>query len=597
MNSTVSDQPSAAKPSLAPGADNGPPLGVCVLPEAGMNRPRTVEYPDYIFEILEHAGVFHLRVAIDDLDSALDRLGLLVTVGDAELPEALRNNLAKWVAAGGAWLSVAGLCGMEALLGATRQEPLMWSWAGGLRSLGEGYFVSLDPDHRALAQVNRPLHLFGGITVAPDGATVLARVNDKHNRPSDRPGLLEHAVGRGRTMLLAADVTGTIVRIQQGVGVTRDGVPAPDGSAPINDRVLKSDDGAVLDWDLDRDPVPGVKNFLAFVEPIADAWRELLLGCIFHLALERKIALPVLWLYPRRLAALAHMSHDTDSNEPEKCDRLLELLDEANVRTTWCVIIPGYDAGRIARIKAAGHELATHYDAISPGLEWSQAEWQRQYALLRELFGEAPVSNKNHVARWEGDSEFWDWCVALGVQLEQSKASSKTGECGYNFGTCHPYFPVTFTGRRIDCLELCTPLWDLHVFAPVETFDALLTSVRRHHGILHQLFHPYHVPRPEVAESLVDCVRRARGAGLEWWTARQINQWERSRRGVKLERYSRAGDGVSLTLRSPQPLADATILCLSAKPAAPESALQAWGFSFAASVESIEPGQSVTVQF
>src|SRR5438132_11638776 len=117
-------------------------------------------------------------------------------------------------------------------------------------------------------------------------------------------------------MLLTPNHTVTIVRIQQGIGVHRDGVPASDGSAPIDDLVLKSDDGAVLDWDLDRDPVPGMPNFKAFLEPAADVWREIFLRCIFHLATEHNppIALPMLWLYPRKLPALGHISHDSDSN-------------------------------------------------------------------------------------------------------------------------------------------------------------------------------------------------------------------------------------------------------------------------------------------
>jgi hypothetical protein len=33
------------------------PLGVCVLPKPGINRAQPVNYPNYIFEILDHAGV------------------------------------------------------------------------------------------------------------------------------------------------------------------------------------------------------------------------------------------------------------------------------------------------------------------------------------------------------------------------------------------------------------------------------------------------------------------------------------------------------------------------------------------------------------
>lgn len=270
----------------------------------------------------------------------------------------------------------------------------MWSWAGGVRSLGEGYLTPIANDHPVLSPVVRPVHFFGGATVVARGAKVLARADDKHGRETDRPALLEKIVGKGRTMLLAPDITGSIVRIQQGISVTRDGIPAPDGSAPTDDHVLKADDGQVLDYDLDRDPVPGMENYLAFLEPAADVWREIFLRCIFYLAREQSVPLTMLWLYPRRLPALAHMSHDTDGNEPQKCDDLLRLLDEAKIKTTWCTIVPGYDADRTAAIKRAGHELAVHYDAISEGMHWSFDELRGQIEHLRNLFGESPISSK-----------------------------------------------------------------------------------------------------------------------------------------------------------------------------------------------------------
>ena len=113
------------------------------------------------------------------------------------------------------------------------------------------------------------------------------------------------------------------MRIQQGVCVTRDGVSADDGTVPVSDEVLKSDDGCVLDWILDRQPVPGCAGLKAFTEPIADLWRELLLRTIFFAAEEQKIALPVLWLYPRNLNAIAHLSLDTDFNDPAQGRQML----------------------------------------------------------------------------------------------------------------------------------------------------------------------------------------------------------------------------------------------------------------------------------
>src|SRR5687768_5464727 len=117
-------------------------LGVCVLTEAGANRARTVSYPNYVFEILAQAGVFQTKVAPAELEARLADLRVLVTVGDGDFSESLRKKLSDWVSGGGAWLSVAGTCAMEQLLGVERLSSTYKNWGGGVRSLGEGYLES-----------------------------------------------------------------------------------------------------------------------------------------------------------------------------------------------------------------------------------------------------------------------------------------------------------------------------------------------------------------------------------------------------------------------------------------------------------------------
>src|SRR5439155_25136312 len=102
--------------------NSGLPFAICLLPEKQMNVARTVTYPQYLFEILAHAGLFYGRVEHDALEASLDHLKILVTIGDYDFPESLKQRLNAWVEAGGAWLSIAGTCGMENVLGAVRRE-------------------------------------------------------------------------------------------------------------------------------------------------------------------------------------------------------------------------------------------------------------------------------------------------------------------------------------------------------------------------------------------------------------------------------------------------------------------------------------------
>ena len=82
----------------------------------------------------------------------------------------------------------------------------------------------------------------------------------------------------------------------------------------------------------------------------------------------------------------------------------------------------------------------------------------------------------------------------------------------------------------------------------------MLKAVKGAHGVMHLLFHPGTSTSLRVADAIVTAVRKAKSAGLEWWTARQIHQWEFARRSVEWIDC----DDSSITLRSRSKLADAT---------------------------------------
>lgn len=583
-------------------------LGVCVLPEPPPNRARTVCQGRYIHEVLRHAGLCYAEASLEALAERLPQLRILVTVGETELPAELCRQLQSWIQAGGAWLSVGGACGLIELFGAQMETPAFIGFGSSVCALGEGY-LQTDAAHPILTHLHKPLHFFNGLAVRADStasSNLVAGVLDAHGRPTSRAAILENAIGAGRCLLLAPDITGTIVRVQQGRAVTQDGVCASDGSAPTEDGVLKSDDGMVLDWIFDRDGVDGVPGLQGFLHPVADAWREVLLRAVFHLASQQDLALPLLWLYPRDLPALGHISLDTDGNDPDRAQRLLETLDQAQAPATWCTILPGYDAQLTDRIQQAGHELAMHFDAMSEGMPWDESSFDRQWRALTELFGgAAPTTNKNHYLRWQGDTEFFEWCHKRGIQMDQSKGASKSGEAGFNFGTCHPFFPVGLDGEIIDVLELPTPTQDLTVFAPLALLKPLLQAAERHHGVLHLLFHPAHIDKPGVADAIKSAVAQSRERGLEWWTARQISDWERARRQSRWISHeaqrNAACDRVSLHVEAALP--QAKVLWLYPQQACSATArvngeehltreVERWGYRFlSVALDAAQPGK------
>ena len=582
---------------MAAMADQMWPVGVCFPTDRAPNRARTVAYAPYVQEILSHAGVCYATVTPAQLVATLPRLRILLTVFDRDFADDVKAALRDWVSNGGVWIAIAGTCGMGDTLGVETIPPDFSSWGGGSNNLGEGYLIpGGEKKHPITAHLDHPLHFFGGLVVRATSATSLASSQDAHGRDADRPVILERTVGKGRCILICPDLTGTVVHIQHGVGVTRDGVSAPDGTGPIADAVLKSGDGGVLDWIFDRDPVPGAPGLDAFLRPVADQWKELLLRAIFYAATEHRVPLPLLWLYPRRLPAIAHISHDSDGNDPKLFDALFDTVAKAEINTTWCIILPGASAERIKRLKDAGHELAMHYDSMTEGLPWSEQQFDRQFKELTTMFGgEQIATNKNHYLRWENDSDIWNWCIKHGIGLDQSKGASKSGEAGFNFGTCHPYFPTTFDGKMLDVLELPTPTQDLIVFAPESIFEPLLAAAKRAHGVCHLLFHPAHWVKPGVPEALLTSVRRAKEEGLEWWTGRKINTWERGRRTVKWSNYQLEEDGAAVTVTAGAKLEDATILWLDPHArGGGTDAFTAWGFAFRAETTTLRPDAPFT---
>jgi hypothetical protein len=564
------------------------PLGVCVIDPPGENYPRTINYPAYIYEILSHAGMCYYPIDAAGIESALPDLRILVTVGDASDEDFPAEALRSWVFNGGCWISIGGTCGLSDLLGVERVLPPFRPYGTEIACLGEGYMHVPVTPHRVLDHVNIPLHYFGGIKLTETTAEVLARTSDAHQRETGFAAVAENRVGRGRTIVIAPDICGTVVRIQQGTAVTRDGIAADDGLGSCDDRLLKSEDGIVLDWIFDRREVPGVPGFNAFLEPIADQWREVVIRSILHMAASAEVYLPILWLYPHAAPAIAHLSHDSDANDEDLAAAMLRVLDKTNVHSTWCIVSPGYSKEMIRRIRAEGHELAMHYDAFEIGA-WSEEEFQKQVNEITDLFdGTPPTSNKNHYLRWEGDMEFFEWCARIGIKIDGSKGATKIGEAGLCFGTCHPHFPIAWSEEIIDVLELPTFMFDLVEYIPKEIMPPLVGGVLAQHGVLHLLFHPAHIAKPGVEDALVEAVRMTREAGMEWYTAEEISDWERARREFAWKEYADGSDGVKVRFCSEKDMPGLTMMWL-----APDESsavmngnrvsaleLERWGFRF-----------------
>ncbi len=517
--------------------------------------PRAVTW-SYIAEILHHAGLFFEILIPSQMSSLVNRTdSIVVLAGDLQLTPDQQGILASLVEKGGSLIGIGGTSGLEKVFGVDGQRPL-----------AEGWIKVTAEDHAVTKGLRSSLHVFGGHAVTASTATSLAELDSGRQGPKGS-AIVENRFGEGQTILLAPDLIFSIVHIQQGLPVLQDGKPAPDGSAPLNDGELKAEDGCVLDWKRDR-TLMQPDGEPAFLEPISDELREIILRSVFHVASQQSITLPILWYWPRGLKAVGLISHDSDGNDPAKAPAMLDVLNRCNVKSTWCILYPGgYPKEFYRTLKKQEFEIALHYDARSGGEQtsWSKENFILQHRWLKEEAGlEHIVSNKNHYTRWENRLDYLRWCEEVGINSDQTRGPSKKGTIGFPLGGSQPYFPIDDeieSPRMLNVLEINLITQDLVVVCPAEYGRQFIDSVLRHHGVAHFLFHPAHIQKPNVAEALCDLVEYGRAQGLEWWTSEQIYQWEISRRSVK----ARFNSSDMFTLYVENMLPEATLLFLKSR--------------------------------
>lgn len=493
----------------------------------------------YLEEILSQAG---LSLECPNTTEAPGPGTIMLVSGSQFLSYDAREQLRESVHSGAGMVVVGGTAGLDDVIGAASHE------------VGEGYLSDFDPSHPVTAGLPSPLHSFDAVGLRATSGRSLAKLRDFSNCAIVGDSVVTHHYGGGASVTLGVDIAASVLHIQLGREIHEDGVPAPDGTAPIDDGILKTDDGVVLSWEYDRiqtelaAPVPdcpgkdqtypnGATPW--FGRPVADELRTLLLQSIAWVASETGQNLALLAEWPDHLQAVGLVSHDSDGNLDDGARTALRLLDEAEINSTWCHIwsssySDAYCPTTFAAIKQAGHELALHYNALDrDGGVWGRKHLAGQVASVRKEAGvDQFTSNKNHYLRWEGGTEFYHWLVDEGIQVDQSKGPSKKGNVGYPHGSSMPWFPLDcVTGKFIDVIELPLQFQDLWLTTPYYPSSTTIAEAKRHHGIAHFLFHQVHLhTKPQVAQAMLNVVAHGRKEGLAWWTSAQINKWQRSRR-------------------------------------------------------------------
>src|SRR5712692_1037951 len=214
-------------------------IALHIAADPPVNRPRTLSHAGYTREILAHAGLYYEEVerawfsalgpsAIQNPKSKIQNPAVLLLVGDAALTADEATALETWIEHGGCVIGVGSHSGAPGLFGVREDRAeTVTGWGVGAATLGEGYGRIEAPDHPITRGLQSALHFFNGVAVQAEEAETLVAALDAHGRPTPRAAVTERRLGAGRAILIALDLPGSVVLIQQGRYVDTDASPAP----------------------------------------------------------------------------------------------------------------------------------------------------------------------------------------------------------------------------------------------------------------------------------------------------------------------------------------------------------------------------------
>ncbi|MHA1338721.1 MAG: hypothetical protein ACTSRZ_02290 [Promethearchaeota archaeon] len=462
---------------------------------------------------------------------------IIILIGPLRIERKYCREFDNFVRNGGGLIGIGNISGMEDIFGVDERPADFFPFPiGGIKynSLGEGFLTlenkrlleELDPDYF-------PLHGFFCTPVENDGAEIIGYYEPVSSSGEKWPAISLFKLGKGYSLYIGADIGYIIRYIQEGRYVDCDGIPPADGMAPINDGILKCEDGLVLDWKKDRRVIPGKYNTKGFIIPVADAWRIITRNCVSFLADLLNVPIKRVDYWPNGSRFIGMISHDTDGNDEKKALKFLNQINDLGIKTTWCLIPPGYSRALCKKIEDSGHELAFHFDAQSLNIPniFSKKILFEQLKKVKKNTGISNFySNKNHYTRWEGKIDFFLWLEEAGIKVDQSKGPTKCGTVGFPFGTAHPWQPLDNSGRLINCLEIGFQSQDIGLQGPFDIGRPLVDAVKKIRGVCHFIFHPAHYQKKEVQKNLKEIVKYIKDSGGKFMRSIDIGKWYSLRR-------------------------------------------------------------------
>lgn len=535
-------------------------------PSEGWARVALVTGPDWthapsVADALRTAGLVFRKYPLEQLEAACSYAQILIVPPLGGAAEAA-TLIARHVEDGGAVICLGDTSGLNAYLGVRSPTEN--------REFGEGYLAPV-AEHFVLGSETAPIHCVGGECVLADGATTLAQLLDCHGKPTGLCGLSVQEHGSSTAIYIAPDLGLTAVRLRQGCYVEMDGLPAPDGTAPIRDRILRSEDGSLLDWDFDR--ATGLAGEPpAFLLPAVDRLVSLVVRAAAYAA--ERMGLPLLLLWPHRDGAVATgmVSFATDGTDVQNVQTILHQATLVGLRATWCLRSPGFSLDVAKALRVREHEVALQFEVSEPE-DWASDRLSFQQTRMSRSAGARQMTSVSiQDGRWHGRNEFWDWCARAGIEAEIGRFPWQPGNAGCLFGTYRPFRPARRDGSLMSVLSI--PCLAADIGRRVSSARALeiLEHAANSHGVAHFFFETRSFDEKAVSEAFRNLVAHARPRGVEWATAEEITQRMKAVRTMRVE-LGVADEGLAVALHPEYEMPEAA-LCITGDNVVAASAMQ-----------------------
>lgn len=466
----------------------------------------------YFREVLEHYGVRAER-----FESIEDALGsdVVLLCGDGETSMTEATHLETWVHQGGLLLACGAAWGLEDLFGL----------AGTPQHVSNGLLKpvssALWPEHAA------PIRFFGGKFHAHlSGAqSLLTTACGRHAATSC-------SRGEGGAWTFAPHLGQTFKLMQLGRSVECDAIGPTDGSAVLDDGVLRSEDGINLSFEHDRTQVEGDPSPF-FAHPHCDALKELFVRLLFEVIESRNLRTLGLWQWPNHASGAAMVTFDCEEFEFDHVSRMQRMLTMFGSRTTWLVAMPGYPADAYRQMRTWGYEVGLLYDADDTS-GWHPEKLHIQFTAIGRLSSVSNIVSVRPIGgRWRGYTQFYESAQEAGARVSLSKGGRQPGTQGFAFGTCHPFHPARKDGLHLT-LEIPYVIFDPGQVTSDTVSDCILVQTALRHGCFHLVSKPSAVLDPACHSALRRTLSLCKQHRLEFMTPEEVYQHERARRQARI---------------------------------------------------------------